>query len=139
MNVKQAFKLYVHGLILTLIGLAFSYSLDYINIKTNLGLALSILLMFIALPCAFALANAFMFNKLYNRIIIYTRKTLTNLIVDGFSLMLLILIVGIIISKICAISSLINIILSLSTPLIFGYSAYKLTQKLYNLNTRREA
>jgi len=131
MSIKQVVKLYIHGLILTLIGLAFSYSLDYIDINTDLGIAVSILLMFIGLPCSFALANAFMFKKLYNRIIVYSRKTLINLILDGYSLMLLILILGIIISKMYAISSLINIVLSVITPLIFGYSAFKLTQKLY--------
>ena len=131
MNLKQIIKFYIHGLALTLVGLAFSYSINYIDVETDLGLTLSIILMFIVLPCSFALVNAYMFHKLH-KVTIYTKPKIMSFMLDGLTLTILIVAVSIIISKICVISSLINIILSLLTPLIFGYSAYKLTQKLYN-------
>lgn len=133
MNLKEIIKFYIHGLALTIIGLAFSYLTEYIDINTDLGLTLSIILLFIVLPCTFAGVNAYLFRRLYNLVIIYTRKTLINFFVDGLTLMLLVLVIGIFISKMCMISSLVNIILSIITPLVFGYSAYKLTGKLYNL------
>jgi len=131
MNLKQIIKFYIHGLALTLVGLAFSYSINYIDVETDLGLTLSIILMFIVLPCSFALVNTYMFHKLH-KVTIYTKPKIMSFMLDGLTLTILIVAVSIIISKICVISSLINIILSLLTPLIFGYSAYKLTQKLYN-------
>jgi hypothetical protein len=128
---RKIIKFYLHGLMLTLVGLAFSFSLDYIDVNTNIGLIASIALMFAVLPCSFALVNALVMHKLY-KFTIYSKINLPNFYADGLLLTILIIATSTVISKI-SLSFLINIVMTLLTPLIFGYIAYKVMSRLYKL------